>query len=661
MNDYCIFGGAFVLTRSRIRLNLTIVFATILFIAGCMTVSVMADEETSGQDESSGAVSVAEDSLNSNSTSSETESDRYLEDGSYIISSSKDGFKVVDHNSDNNVQVGEADGSQSQRYNFNYFHGEKGGYYTIGTSDGKYLSVENQNEKSGANAILDSLHDGAIWQRWALIPYDNGLFGIKSLFSGMMLDLKDGSAAAGNNIWLYGENKTSAQMFKFYKAAQNADIGDGAYTIVSGLDGGKVIDQSGAGTGDKTNVQIYESNGTAAQKWILQKVSGNTYRIYSVNSGKVIDVANGGMRSGANVWSYSSNNTKAQLWKIRNFGDGSVYFTSVLNGKNIDVAGAKAANGTNVWVYDSNGTNAQRFFLNKIDYRPVDDGAYIIRNNKNHGLVVDIDSANRQVAANAQLYTGNGTAAQIFKFTQGNDGFYTITNVNSRHVLDVADASQSNGVNIRQYSANGTNAQKWLVRINADGSVALINAASSKVLDIANGSLRNSANIQQYDFNGTQAQQFVLSPTTYDTALDSKPIDYSVYDPFKARIAAVAKSLGNSLWNAYSWVAGFRRYYLTSNGRTSWPIMSSRDYAIYGLNHRGGDCIVMASTLRYIAEYLGYNAIQRFGYVGSATHSWVEINGKVYDANFKNETGRNGFGISYGQKGTWKYRIVTNT
>ena len=129
---------------------------------------------------------------------------------------------------------------------------------------------------------------------------------------------------------------------------------------------------------------------------------------------------------------------------------------------------------------------------------------------------------------------------------------------------------------------------------------------------------------------------------------------------FWSRISSVAESLGNSLWNAYNWVAGFSRYYLTSNGRTSWPIMSSRDYAIYGMDHRGGDCIVMASTLRYIAEYLGYNAIQRFGYVGSATHSWVEINGKVYDANFKNETGRNGFGINYGQKGTWKYRIVKN-
>lgn len=648
------------LARSRIRLNLAIAFATILFIAGCMTVSVMADEENSNQAVNSGTETVSDENSSSEQLGSEAENDRYLEDGEYVISSSKDGFKVVDHSNNGNVQVGEADGRQSQRYNFSYRKGEAGGYYTIGTPDGKYLSVENQNKNSGANAILDNLHDEALWQRWALIPYDNGLFGIKSLFSGMMLDLKNGSTAAGNNIWLYSENETPAQMFSFYKAAENADIQDGAYTIISGLDSGKVIDQSGAGTGDKVNVQIYESNGTAAQKWILQKASGNTYRIYSVNSGKVIDVANGSMRSGANVWSYSSNNTKAQLWKIRNFGDGSVYFTSVLNGKNLDVAGAKTANGTNLWVYDSNGTNAQRFFLNKLDYRPVDDGAYIIRNNRNHRMVVDIDGANRQVAANAQLYTGNGTAAQIFKFTQGKDGFYTITNVNSRHVLDVANASKSNGANIRQYSANGTNAQKWLVRLNADGSITLINAASSKVLDITNGALRNSANIQQYAFNGTQAQKFILSPTTYDKALDSKPIDYSVYDPFRARIAATARSLGNSLWNAYNWVAGFRRYYLTSNGRTSWPIMSSRDYAIYGLNHRGGDCIVMASTLRYIAQYLGYNAIQRFGYVGSATHSWVEINGKVYDANFKNETGRNGFGISYGQRGTWKYRIVKN-
>lgn len=648
------------LARSRIRLNLAIAFATILFIAGCMTVSVMADEENSNQAVNSGTEAVSDENSSSEQLVSEAENDRYLEDGEYVISSSKDGFKVVDHSNNGNVQVGEADGRQSQRYNFSYRKGEAGGYYTIGTPDGKYLSVENQNKNSGANAILDNLHDEALWQRWALIPYDNGLFGIKSLFSGMMLDLKNGSTAAGNNIWLYSENETPAQMFSFYKAAENADIQDGAYTIISGLDSGKVIDQSGAGTGDKVNVQIYESNGTAAQKWILQKASGNTYRIYSVNSGKVIDVANGSMRSGANVWSYSSNNTKAQLWKIRNFGDGSVYFTSVLNGKNLDVAGAKTANGTNLWVYDSNGTNAQRFFLNKLDYRPVDDGAYIIRNNRNRGMVVDIDNANRQVAANAQLYSGNGTAAQIFKFIQGSDGFYTITNVNSRHVLDVENASKSNGANIRQYSANGTNAQKWLVRLNADGSITLINAASSKVLDITNGALRNSANIQQYAFNGTQAQKFILSPTTYDKALDSKPIDYSVYDPFRARIAAVARSLGNSLWNAYNWVAGFRRYYLTSNGRTSWPIMSSKNYAIYGLNHHGGDCIVMASTLRYIAQYLGYNAIQRFGYVGSATHSWVEINGKVYDSNFKNETGRNGFGISYGQRGTWKYRIVTN-
>ena len=40
-------------------------------------------------------------------------------------------------------------------------------------------------------------------------------------------------------------------------------------------------------------------------------------------------------------------------------------------------------------------------------------------------------------------------------------------------------------------------------------------------------------------------------------------------------------------------------------------------------------------------------------------HSWTEIveNGKiyVYDPNFTNETGRNGYRITYGQSGTWRY------
>ena len=62
---------------------------------------------------------------------------------------------------------------------------------------------------------------------------------------------------------------------------------------------------------------------------------------------------------------------------------------------------------------------------------------------------------------------------------------------------------------------------------------------------------------------------------------------------------------------------------------------------------------------------MGYDAHYVEGYVprkggGVVTHGWVEIvmNGTLYvfDPNFTNETGRNGYKITYGTSGTWRYQ-----
>lgn len=570
---------------SKLRWNIILIFAITALFVLCLTGVAMADNESTaseeidsnepkaelvGQDATGNTVNNCE-SVESKATVRTADNSMRtdqgpLQDGTYIVSSSKDGFKVVDQDSNGNVQVGEASGTDSQRYSFKYY-GTTGtdGYYTVAGSDGKYLSVADENKSSGANAVMKNFQDGALWQRWLLVPYGNGIFGIKSAFNGLMLDLKNGRTSAGNNIWLYTRNDTAAQKYCFYKAADNVEIKDGVYTIASGLDKNKVVDQSSAGMFDKTNVQLYQSNGTNAQKWIIQKVSGNVFRIYSANSGKVMDVANGSKKSGANIWNYSNNNTNAQKWIIRNFGDGSVYFTSLLSGKVMDVASARTANGTNIWVYDSNGTKAQKFYLLSTTYHPIEDGAYIIGNRGNRNMVIDVNGANRRVAVNVQLYTSNETAAQKFKFKQNSDGFYTITNVNSRHVLDVASALISNGANIWQYSSNGSNAQKWIVHVNSDGSVTFVSACSSKVMDIANGRLINGSNVQQYAFNNTNAQKFVLMSTTYDPALDEQDIDYRVYTPLNKGID-VSVFQGNIDWTRVK-NAGITFAFIRAGGR----------------------------------------------------------------------------------------------
>lgn len=68
----------------------------------------------------------------------------------------------------------------------------------------------------------------------------------------------------------------------------------------------------------------------------------------------------------------------------------------------------------------------------------------------------------------------------------------------------------------------------------------------------------------------------------------------------------------------------------------------------------------MAATFYIQAKLLGYDVHQVKGKVaGLNPHSWTVIrHGKkewVYDPNFKNETGRNGWKIWYGKKGTWRY------
>ena len=574
------------MTKScKLRLNVILIFAITTVFILCLTCAAMADDSSTSSEQVSSTEMETElvgqastDDAEKNDVSAESKAAVVetgsntstvrgpLQDGTYIISSSKDGFKVVDQDSNGNVQVGEASGTDSQRYSFKYY-GTTGtdGYYTVAGSDGKYLSVADENRNSGANAVMKEFQNGAIWQRWTLIPYGNGIFGIKSVFNGLMLDLKNGSTNAGNNIWLYSRNDTAAQKYYFYKAAENTEIKDGVYTIASGLDKNKVVDQSSAGMYDEANIQLYQANGTNAQKWIIQKISGNVFRIYSANSGKVMDVANGSKNSGANIWNYSNNNTNAQKWIIRNFGDGSVYFTSLLSGKVMDVASARTANGTNIWVYDSNGTTAQRFYLLSTTYHPVEDGAYVISNKGNRNMVIDVNGANRRVAVNVQLYTSNGTAAQKFKFKQNSDGFYTITNVNSRHVLDVASALISNGANIWQYSSNDSNAQKWIIHVNSDGSVTLISACSSKVIDITNGKLKNGSNIQQYAFNNTNAQKFVLVSTTYDPALDEQDIDYRVYTPLNKGID-VSVFQGNIDWTRVK-NAGITFAFIRAGGR----------------------------------------------------------------------------------------------
>ena len=123
--------------------------------------------------------------------------------------------------------------------------------------------------------------------------------------------------------------------------------------------------------------------------------------------------------------------------------------------------------------------------------------------------------------------------------------------------------------------------------------------------------------------------------------------------------------IGWNLLSAFQWAASLPYY---NNGNSNGGIPAGYRFdeyeAIYGFTNLKGDCEVMAAVFYYMAKQLGYDAHMVRGSVplrsgGMGPHAWVEINmaGTVYvfDPDFTHESGRNGFQITYGSSGTWRY------
>lgn len=80
----------------------------------------------------------------------------------------------------------------------------------------------------------------------------------------------------GNNIIMYEYNGGANMLWKFVRND------DGSYTIVSKKDKNFVLDVNGGTMANKTNVQLYTSNNSDAQKWILEPVGNAALPGYAV-------------------------------------------------------------------------------------------------------------------------------------------------------------------------------------------------------------------------------------------------------------------------------------------------------------------------------------------------------------------------------------------
>ena len=497
-----------------------------------------------------------------------------LPDGTYAMLASSDSFALI------------AGGGSLSFDRFGYSGVQtfdvsttENGYRTIAIHGaGAVLDAAGGNDANGTK-LQTYAANGTKAQKW-IIEKDGERFRIVSALNGQKVaDVPGGSIASGAGLQLYSANGTAAQSFYFVDptavrseldklASDNREVvKDGDYAIAAGPDLSRmVLDVTGGSASNGANVQIYQSNTTAAQRWRVSHDDDGYLTITNVKSGKVLDVSAGSTCLGTNVQQYTAcgDANYAQKWIAVPNGDGSVRLLSaVWQQRTLDVAGGSLNSQTNVQLYTSNGTAAQRFSFiatNPASVDPCDDilkdkGWCVISPSANGAVALDVAGGSLKNGGNVQTYSCNGTLSQLFK-AEYRDGYYVLRNAGSGKVLDVAAGDVVPGTNVQQWDESPNDNQLFSVVVNEDGSYSFINRAtglmlavsgsnlvaaivgdsvqtsfvfaeqedllseglyeiypsanSSYVLDVASASADSGANVHLYSNNGSFAQKWLL-------------------------------------------------------------------------------------------------------------------------------------------------------
>lgn len=220
-----------------------------------------------------------------------------------------------------NVQQYSLDGSRAQKW---VVQKNGSGYTIISALDPNFvLDLSGALVMNGRNIGLYQ-NNGSKAQQWNFSKHmterercdlfaaqnkdkmADGVYYIKNKNVNYALDVYGGSLYGGANVQLYSLNRSNAQKWKIthdskgYVMFQN--VGSGMYLTAGG-------------SGNSANVYQQKQSNGYNQKWIIMFDTNSNLRIVSaLHSNRVLDVHGGIIRNFSNIQLYDSNNSNAQKW-----------------------------------------------------------------------------------------------------------------------------------------------------------------------------------------------------------------------------------------------------------------------------------------------------------------------------------------------------------
>ncbi|WP_300963675.1 RICIN domain-containing protein [uncultured Dubosiella sp.] len=397
---------------------------------------------------------------------------------------------------------------------------QNGSYIQLTEGKGYTVSFAN-NTKAGEATVTvtgKGLYKGTISKKFYIVnpTLVNSNYNIStSGANGLVLDILSSAKYTGGKLQLYTSNNTSAQQFVIEKQA------NGYYTIRnknSGLYLATVSDWRKLNNGLQITQQNYKDDKSS---WWMLRSTANGYIISSAwDTQYVMDVQNGAYKNGSKIQLFQSNGTKAQLWKLtdlnakknemdrlaaqnaKTLSDGYYTIATMMNtGKMLDVFNASKTNGANIQIYSSNGTDAQLFQVSH-------SGNYVKIMNVSSGKVLDVAGGVAKPNTNVQQFQWNGSESQLWIAVSTNTGIKLISALDKNLVLDLNNGYTSNGTNVKVYTSNDSKAQRWKFNKVEDPKAALDRLAKQSIKYVAEGEYEIHSMInEQYNLDVTNADK----------------------------------------------------------------------------------------------------------------------------------------------------------
>ena len=277
----------------------------------------------------------------------------FISDGAYEISSATVS-KVLDVAGGStkdgaSVQLYDPNDTLAQKWFVNKVVGQSNTYELECIGSAKVLT------EAGDGSLVQQTASGASSQRWHS-GLSNGKIVLQNAATGNFLCASGSSAKLGT----VDSSENPGVRFTFKSTGV---LSEGTYTIQLMSDKTRVLDVNGGSTAAGALVNLYGSNGTAAQIWDVRKNSDGTYEISSAKSSKPLDVINGSLAAGNRVQIWTRNEGNAQKWNLV-YRKGEGYSVQTVNGFVLGDQGSGLA-----LYYDNNAANS-RFAFEKATYIP---------------------------------------------------------------------------------------------------------------------------------------------------------------------------------------------------------------------------------------------------------------------------------------------------